>query len=202
MQSILEKLTKEELKDLSKAINKAQEKFFGNSLSLRKQEALMSQIFQNKNWSTTLGLCEKEKKYNKDGEYQRTVIEVEVLSNGFYNNSNNLKTIAHDILYGDCSGKISVKKRESLSKEEMSQALLDQGSDPEFLIYLDEEQVDLISEIYKDVDLTLEKGLAHEEIALQVKLILRYYEHYHKDSGVEIDKHDILLWLKREESFL
>lgn len=56
MKNILKKLTKEEIKELSKAINQAQSKKFGNPLSLRKQEDLMADIFGLKNWSTVLGL--------------------------------------------------------------------------------------------------------------------------------------------------
>ena len=58
MRHILNKLTEEEVKELSKSIQAAQAKKFGNPLSLRKQEELMAEVFQQKNWSTVLGLAQ------------------------------------------------------------------------------------------------------------------------------------------------
>jgi phosphopantothenate synthetase len=199
MNSILKKLTKEEIKELSKAINEAQKDFFGNSLSLRKQEKLMSKVFKQKNWSTVLGITD-QKKYDPKSEYQKTVIEVEVLSNGFYDNPNDLKNVAHDITFGDCSGSIKVSKRESLTKQEMHDALINQGSDPSFLITLDSDKINLIDDLYTEVNRLLKydhqlESCSEEE---QVQLIYDYYQKYSSSKDLIIDKLDIKQWINNE----
>lgn len=97
MKSILEKLTKSELKELSNTINKINAKYFGNPLSLRKKEQFMADLFNQKDWHSTLSQTKKcehqkivnnvcnncNKKVNLNG-YQKTVVTVEILSNGFY----------------------------------------------------------------------------------------------------------------------
>lgn len=132
MKHILSKLTKEELKELSKAIQEQEKKHFGNPLSLRKQEQFMADIFGVKNWSTLLGTS-NPKEYNEDAPFQKTVFEVEVLSNGYVNDCS-LSQLADEIENGDYSGIFRVVSRETLTPQEMSEALVKQGSDPEFIL--------------------------------------------------------------------
>lgn len=63
----------------------------------------------------------------------RTLIQVEVLSNGSYDYTD-LSTLAHDITHGECSGAVKVVGVEELTREQMAAALERQGSDPEFLL--------------------------------------------------------------------
>jgi hypothetical protein len=63
----------------------------------------------------------------------RTVFEVEVLSDRPVNDRG-LRDIAEDIVDGDLSGVVQVKSAEEVSRAQMSQLLLSQGSDPEFLL--------------------------------------------------------------------
>jgi len=256
MKNILEKLTEEEIKQLSKAINDTQKSFFGNSLSLRKQESFMAKVFQQKNWSTVLGLATKNivmaetvhdtkesiikkikniisnsinpsleadkiyeianhkekitymgspfsnKFYDKDSEYQKTLITVEVLSNGFYSDPNNLKQIDYDINFGDCSGRIKEIKRESLSRNEMREALKEQGSDPSFLVQINEEIIELIEDIKFGINEKIKYDgdidtASHEE---QSELIMDYYNRYYKNNDIKLEKEDVLEYLK--EGFL
>lgn len=132
MKNILSKLSKEDLKDLSKAIQEQEKKHFGNPLSLRKQEQFMADIFGVKNWSTLLGTS-NTKEYKEDAPYQKTIFEVEVLSNGYVVDCS-LSQLADEIYNGDYSGIFRVVSRESLTTEEMSEALTKQGTDPEFIL--------------------------------------------------------------------
>lgn len=63
----------------------------------------------------------------------KTIIKIEVLSNGPYA-PENIENIAHDIIEGDCSGTWDIESEESLSELEMAAALQKQGSDPGFLL--------------------------------------------------------------------
>lgn len=130
MNSILSKLSKDELKELSKLINEAQKEVFGNSLSLRKQEQFMAKVFKVKDWSTLLG---RSKEYDPDSDYQRTIIQVEVLSNGFFPDMS-LEEISNEIVNGDSTGEVKYLLRESLTKEAVTSACQRIGSGPSFLI--------------------------------------------------------------------
>ena len=88
--SIINKLNKEELKHLSDSINKAQTKKFGNPLSLRKQEELMSDIFSVKNWQTLLGMSE-EKKSNTPENYDSLKRFFQQVKNVLMKNKTSLK---------------------------------------------------------------------------------------------------------------
>lgn len=202
MQSILEKLNEEEIKQLSKEINKVQKDFFGNSLSLRKQESFMAKVFNVKNWSTLLGLSNKkrlDKEYKEDSEYQKTTIQIEILSNGLYNNPNDLKTVWHDITYGDCSGSIKLISRESLDADEVSQALKDQGSDPNFLISLDTETKEILDDVWQEVNRLLKYDHQLEDSSEdeKIELLLDYCQRYVEDK--KIHKAEIIKYL--EDSF-
>lgn len=61
MKSILEKMSSDELKLLSKKI-KAQNELSGTKRNLREHEDYMSNVFGMKNWSTVLGLSKRETK--------------------------------------------------------------------------------------------------------------------------------------------
>lgn len=63
----------------------------------------------------------------------RTIIVVEVLSEGRFNNIN-LSEIGYAIMEGDCSGQVNISKFEELTRDEMAKALEAQGSDPSFLL--------------------------------------------------------------------
>lgn len=65
--------------------------------------------------------------------YYRTIIQVEVLSESPYGVTN-LEDIAYDIDQGGCSGVVKIVSSEEVSKEQMAELLIAQGSDPEFLI--------------------------------------------------------------------
>ena len=77
-------------------------------------------------------------------KYYKTVIRVEVLSNYPYD-LGDLGGLHYDTTEGDCSGDFEVISQEELTKEEMSKALEDQGSDPSFLI--PEEDLDTLEGI-------------------------------------------------------
>ena len=70
-------------------------------------------------------------------KFYRTVVTIEVLSDrplthvSGYNYS--LAEIVTEIKYGDFSGKWDLSD-EVVSREQMAELLLDQGSDPEFLL--------------------------------------------------------------------
>lgn len=63
--------------------------------------------------------------------FYRTIIQVEVLSENPYG-FNSLADTAHDILHGDCSGKVGVVRHSVLNGRACARALLHQGSDPGF----------------------------------------------------------------------
>jgi hypothetical protein len=65
--------------------------------------------------------------------YYRTVIRVEVLTEGPYD-PEGLADVAEDIVHGDASGRWEVELSEEVSKEKMAELLEAQGSDPEFLL--------------------------------------------------------------------
>lgn len=200
--SILEKLTKEEINELSEAINKNQKDFFGNSLKRHKQEKLMAQIFNKKDWNTLIG-SKKDKKHDPKSDYQRTVIEVEVLSNGFYNDPNDLGTIQHDITYGDCSGSIKVTKRESLSMIEACKALDEQGSDPAFLIGLDESVTHFLDFIWHEIQRQLKYNHTLEDSNLEEQIELMYdkAKSYNEYKDYQMVKDDIEVYLYMRDDY-
>ena len=61
----------------------------------------------------------------------KTVIRVEVLSEGPYDYEC-LETLAYDVMFGDCSGKIDVGESKELTDDEARQACREHGTDPEF----------------------------------------------------------------------
>lgn len=188
MKSILEKLTSEEIKELSKAINETQKEFFGNPLGLRKQEEFMSKVFKKKNWNTVLGISKK--KYDPSSEYQKTTICIEVLSNKFYD-FNDLSQVNHDIIQGDCSGQITHTERESLSKEEMKQALMNQGSDPSFLVQLSEVEISYLDSIYDQLNNKLKYNHNLEEMQLE-DIIALMQKLIDKDGKMSFDQEELI----------
>lgn len=72
--------------------------------------------------------------------YYRTIISVEVLSEGLYD-PDTLSQVDYDTAEGDCSGSWEILKSEQLTREEMAEALIRQGSCPSFIIsdYAEEE---------------------------------------------------------------
>lgn len=73
--------------------------------------------------------------------FHKTVISIEILSDGPYV-AESLEKIYHDITDGDCSGVWNVIETAELTRSEMSDALIEQGSDPEFLFGDDEDYDD------------------------------------------------------------
>ena len=67
-------------------------------------------------------------------KYYRTIISIEILSDYPYSYGFDLRNVWHDMTYGDVSGSISEKTTE-ITKDEMRESLIAQGSDPAFLIY-------------------------------------------------------------------
>ena len=65
--------------------------------------------------------------------FYRTVLQVEILSDEPYRYKA-LSDVAFDIIEGDCSGKTTVVSQEEVSKEQMAELLIAQGSDPSFLL--------------------------------------------------------------------
>ena len=65
--------------------------------------------------------------------FKKTVLRVEMLSDGDCD-WDTLADVAYSITEGDCSGKVENKSVEFLSEEAMARALLEQGSDPCFLL--------------------------------------------------------------------
>lgn len=82
------------------------------------------------------------KSKSSDGDagegFYRTVIEVEVLTEGEYY-PGSLEDVARDIVYGDASGDWSVKSSRRVSRKTMARLLEKQGSDPSFLLGDDDE---------------------------------------------------------------
>jgi hypothetical protein len=71
--------------------------------------------------------------------YVRTVIKVTVLSRGDFD-WDSLTDVAYAISDGDCSGEAETESVEYLTPRQMNDALIAQGSDPDFLI--PEEDID------------------------------------------------------------
>jgi hypothetical protein len=69
---------------------------------------------------------------SKNQKYYRTIITVEILSDYPYS-VNTLADVEYDMTEGDVSGKIS-QMCEEISKDEIKKALIDQGSDPAFIL--------------------------------------------------------------------
>lgn len=65
-------------------------------------------------------------------KFYKTTIKVVVLSEGPLENIESLHDVAYSIDEGDCSGVWSVKKSEVITGKQAANALLKQGSDPEF----------------------------------------------------------------------
>lgn len=64
-------------------------------------------------------------------KYYRTIITVEILSDYPYS-FDTLADVGYDMIEGDVSGQIS-EKCEEITRDEMEQALIAQGSDPDFI---------------------------------------------------------------------
>lgn len=65
--------------------------------------------------------------------YVRTTIKVVVLSKGDFE-FDDLKDVSYAIAEGDCSGEYEVTDVEYLTAQQMREALISQGSDPDFLV--------------------------------------------------------------------
>lgn len=68
-------------------------------------------------------------------KYYRTVIQVEVLSEGEPADTTSLEIIGEQIDSGDWSGKVTVLSSEPVGRKEMARLLRAQGSAPEFLLH-------------------------------------------------------------------
>jgi hypothetical protein len=65
-------------------------------------------------------------------KYYKTVFTVEVLSEDPVPFDLALEDLAHEIVFGDYSGKVTRAPAEELASEQMTEALESQGSDPGF----------------------------------------------------------------------
>lgn len=74
-------------------------------------------------------------------KYYRTVFVVEVLSTCENMNDLSLSEISNEITFGEASGSVEVSYHKEISEKEMRKKLLEQGSDPEFLIPNEEDCV-------------------------------------------------------------
>lgn len=63
--------------------------------------------------------------------FWRTVVQVEVLSEDTPWDGE-LTNLAIDVIDGDCSGQMTIKKLEQVPAKKMAKLLMKQGSDPEF----------------------------------------------------------------------
>jgi hypothetical protein len=73
-------------------------------------------------------------------KFYKTVISIEILSDELYPDCVTLEQINYDITEGHCSGRLLTEvHNEELTKEQMAEALIAQGSDPSFLIGEDTE---------------------------------------------------------------
>lgn len=72
----------------------------------------------------------------------RTVLQVEVLSNGRFTWAN-LDDVHESITHGDCSGRVTEISAEEVTPERMAELLLAQGSSPSFLLGEEWEDCDL-----------------------------------------------------------
>jgi hypothetical protein len=72
---------------------------------------------------------------DSEGLY-RTVITVEVLSNGPYifGGIGGLEDLAYNVTSGDCSGHAEVTSSKKVTPKKMAKLLEAQGSDPSFLL--------------------------------------------------------------------
>jgi hypothetical protein len=102
-------------------------------------------LLMERGWLTTegaefLGVDQNEfnSKVAEEKSFYRTVIQVEILSDGPYEFSS-LEDTAQDVMNGDCSGKVEVISSEEVSKKEMAKLLESQESDPSFLGICDDD---------------------------------------------------------------
>lgn len=65
-------------------------------------------------------------------KFFKTIIRVEVLSEGGPVNDLSLKEIAHEIYYGDCVGTSEVISTKEISPSDCAEELCKMGSEPEF----------------------------------------------------------------------
>jgi hypothetical protein len=189
MQSILSKLSPEEIKELSKALNESQAKVFGNPLSLRKQEQFMAELFKVKNWSTLLGSTSKETKaYDPTAPYQKTIVQIEILSNGAFPIEYNLETIHEEITDGSCSGIYKEISRTSLTKEDLIVQAEAQGSDPGFFLMEETEEPDISEN---------EKSLVFQHL---MDLLFDEQEEFYMDSKPPAVAQSLLVLFERERN--
>lgn len=125
------KMSEQELKDFSKKLQELQKDFFGNKLSKAKNEAFLAKLFGYKNYNTLIGTIRNKSNPIEKKPFRRTIIQVEVLSEGDYDYSN-LEQVHYDITFGDFSGLCSTKEVQPLSIAEMVEACEQIGSDPMF----------------------------------------------------------------------
>jgi hypothetical protein len=71
--------------------------------------------------------------------YYKTTIVFEVLTDEPLPDELSLGDIVNETIHGGASGEVKECKTEEVSREAMAQLLIDQGSDPEFLLGDDEE---------------------------------------------------------------
>ncbi len=73
---------------------------------------------------------------------RRTVLRVEVLydDSSYVPDLGSLAQVADFIVTGDGSGQVTIESDEELTRNEMKEALIAQGSDPEFLLGEEEEK--------------------------------------------------------------
>ena len=69
-------------------------------------------------------------------KFYKTTFTVEVLSEEPFNETHDLSYIGESITLGECSGTVSISEDEELSAEQMAEALIEQGSDPDFFMDL------------------------------------------------------------------
>ena len=89
---------------------------------------------------TSISNGKRDNTMNKK-QLHRTIIQVEVLSDGYFDFSN-LAQLSHDSMYGDISSVSEVKETSILQGDEAVAAVVAQGSDPEFF-GMDDEGNDL-----------------------------------------------------------
>lgn len=72
-------------------------------------------------------------------EIVKTVIRIEILSDGHIPDDWTLETIGHEIVHGDMSGRWDVTEERVLSKEEVIEECIKHATDPEFFGIEEEE---------------------------------------------------------------
>jgi len=77
--------------------------------------------------------------------YFKTIIQVEVLSEGGPVDDLSLKEIAHEIYEGDCVGASSLISKQELTGKECAEELCQMGSEPEFF-GLDDDGISLLED--------------------------------------------------------